>query len=57
MKSDSLYGWYEMLVKQLKTLTELIQSGLRDPIYHKIAVALITADVHNRDIVANLIAN
>ena len=41
----------------MKTLTELIQTGLKDPIYHKIAVALITADVHNRDIVANLIAN
>lgn len=30
---------------------------MKDPIYHKIAVALITADVHNRDIVSNLIAN
>ena len=57
VRSDSLYAWYEILVKQLKTLTELIQTGLKDPIYHKIAVALITADVHNRDIISNLIAN
>lgn len=56
-RSDSLFGWFEILVKQLKQLTEQIQAGFKDPIYHKIAVALITADVHNRDIVSNLIAN
>jgi len=43
-----------MLVKQLQMLTELIRSDLK-PLYHKVAVALITADVHNRDIVMNLV--
>lgn len=43
-----------MLVKQLQMLTELIRTELK-PLYHKIAVALITADVHNRDIIMNLI--
>jgi dynein heavy chain len=57
MKGDSLYVWYEILIKQLKNLTEQIQSGFKDPIYHKISVALITADVHNRDVVMNLISN
>lgn len=47
-------SWYDLLIKQLKQLTELIRTDLK-PLYHKIAVALITADVHNRDIVLNLI--
>lgn len=43
-----------MLIKQLQQITELIRTDLK-PIYHKIAVSLITADVHNRDIILNLI--
>jgi dynein heavy chain len=53
-KRDSLTQWYELLLKQLNQLTELIRTDLK-PLYHKIAVALITADVHNRDIISNLI--
>lgn len=49
-------GWYELLVKQLAQVTELIRTELK-PLYHKIIVALITADVHNRDIVKNLVDN
>ena len=37
-------------------MTELIRTELK-PLYHKIIIALITADVHNRDIILNLISN
>lgn len=56
VKRDSLNAWYELLVKQLQQVTELIRTELK-PLYHKIIVAMITADVHNRDIVLNLIQN
>ena len=55
VKRDSVTSWYERLIKQLTHLTELIRTDLK-PLYHKIAVALITADVHNRDIVSNIIS-
>ena len=55
VKRDSVTSWYELLIKQLTQLTELIRTDLK-PLYHKIAVALITADVHNRDIVSNIIS-
>lgn len=37
----------------MNKLIELVRSSL-DPVKHKIIVALITADVHNRDIIEEL---
>jgi dynein heavy chain len=42
-----------MVVKQLTELTSLIRGKL-DPVKRKILISLITADVHNRDIVQGL---
>jgi len=43
----------DMVVKQLTELTSLIRGKL-DPVKRKILISLITADVHNRDIVQGL---
>ena len=46
--------WYNNNMAQLEEMTEVIRSDLT-PVERKIAVALITADVHARDIVDTLI--
>lgn len=56
VRRDSLTQWYDLLVKQLQQLTEFIRGDL-STLYHRIAVALITADVHNRDIAQSLMQN
>lgn len=45
-----------LLKKQLSDLTELVRGDLQ-PIRRKILVALITQDVHQRDIVQTLFGN
>ena len=48
--SNSLDEWYAVNVSQLQTLVELVRGNLT-PLQRKVIVALITTDVHNRDIV------
>lgn len=50
---DSLAEWYNVNVDQLKQLTELVRGKLSS-IQRKIIVALVTTDVHARDIVGHL---
>lgn len=52
-ESDALAEWYQENVNQLKQLTELVRGKL-SPIQRKIIVALVTTDVHARDIVGQL---
>jgi len=51
--ANSVAEWLQINFIQLSQLTELVRSGLPD-IKHKIIVALITQDVHARDIIATL---
>lgn len=51
--SSSLAEWYNLNYRQLSQLTELVRGGLTQ-LKHKVIVALITQDVHARDIVENL---
>lgn len=53
VEPDALAEWYQENVKQLKQLTELVRGKL-SPIQRKIIVALVTTDVHARDIVGQL---
>ena len=50
----ALQDWLEVNVKQLSQLIELVRGNL-DSIRRKIIVALVTTDVHARDIVENLV--
>lgn len=50
---NSMAEWYQINFIQLSQLTELVRSALND-IKHKIIVALITQDVHARDIIETL---
>jgi dynein heavy chain len=50
-----MFDWQNVNYFQLEQLTEHVRAGL-EPIKHKIIVALITQDVHARDIVDNLVA-
>ena len=50
---DALNEWKEVNVKQLKELTFLVRGQLTS-LQRKIIVALVTTDVHARDIVENL---
>lgn len=50
----ALFEWLNINVLQLGQLTELVRSNL-DPIKHKIVVALITQDVHARDILEMMV--
>ena len=52
--SNSLLEWYEENVEQIQQLTELVRGKL-DPIKRKIIVALVTTDVHARDIIETLV--
>lgn len=49
----SLQDWYQVNVVQLTQLIDLVKGNL-DSVRRKIIVALITCDVHARDIVENL---
>lgn len=49
----ALQEWYEQNEKQLEGLTELVRGKL-DSLQRKIVVALVTTDVHARDIVDEL---
>ena len=51
--SDSLTEWFQTNIAQLNQLTELVRGELGD-IGRRTIEALITADVHNRDIVESL---
>ena len=53
--ANSMSTWLNINYIQLQDLTELVREGLAG-IAHKIIVALITVDVHNRDIIENLLA-
>lgn len=50
---DALNEWKEVNVKQLKELTILVRGHLTS-LQRKIIVALVTTDVHARDIIENL---
>ncbi|GMI17677.1 hypothetical protein TrLO_g10552 [Triparma laevis f. longispina] len=50
---NALNRWYNVNMAYLEELTELVRSDLT-PVERKIAVALVTADVHARDIVDTL---
>ncbi len=52
--SNALIEWYEENVAQIQQLTELVNTKL-DPIKRKIIVALVTNDVHARDIIEGLV--
>lgn len=49
-----MFDWQNVNYFQLEQLTEHVRSGLNS-IQHKIIVALITLDVHARDIIDNLV--
>jgi dynein heavy chain len=49
----SLQEWFEANEQQLATLTELVRGKLTN-LQRKIIVALVTTDVHARDIVEGL---
>jgi dynein heavy chain len=50
----SLQEWYDMNETQLGQLTELVRGNLSS-LKRKIIVALVTTDVHARDIIEDLI--
>lgn len=52
-KFDQMSRWYNVNMAYLEELTDLIRSNLSD-IERKICVALVTADVHCRDIVETM---
>lgn len=48
---DNLEDYKNMLIKQLEGLTGLISRPDLDPLKRRTLIALITQDVHNRDVV------
>jgi dynein heavy chain len=50
----ALLEWLSININQLSHLTELVRTNL-EPIKHKIVVALITQDVHARDILEMMV--
>ncbi len=50
----ALTDWYQVNVMQLTQLIDLVRGNL-DSVRRKIIVALITCDVHARDIVDSLV--
>jgi dynein heavy chain len=54
--ANALYDWYDLSVAQLQQLTGMVRGELQ-PIERRIIVALITTDVHNRDITERLANN
>ncbi len=57
MENDpsSLATWHSVNIGYLEKLTQMVSKGLK-PIEHKSIVALITQDVHCRDII-DILAN
>ncbi len=51
---EALEKWYEINIKQINDIMELIRSKLK-PIDRRKIVALVTTDVHNRDVIKRLI--
>ena len=51
---NSMMEWYEENLEQIQQLTELVRGRL-DPVERRIIVALVTTDVHARDIVEGLV--
>ena len=49
----TLKDWYEENVKEINFLIDLVRGNL-DSVRRKIIVALVTTDVHARDIIENL---
>ena len=52
-----MFDWAGINYEQLEHLTKLITQPNLDPIKHKCIVALITQDVHARDIIDDLCNN
>ena len=52
--ADSMQDWQMVNYFQLEQLSELIRSDLQ-PLQHKIVTSLYVSDVHNRDIVDQLV--
>ena len=52
--ANAMMEWYEENVAQIQQLTELVRGKL-DSVSRKIIVALVTTDVHARDIVESLV--
>mmetsp|Transcript_7627 Transcript_7627/g.14387 ORF Transcript_7627/g.14387 Transcript_7627/m.14387 type:complete len:3920 (+) Transcript_7627:928-12687(+) len=50
---EALSDWYDTLIGQLEELTQLVRSDL-DNIQRRNISALVTQDVHNRDIISKL---
>lgn len=50
----ALQDWFEQNVAQIEQLTALVRSDLKD-LERKVIVALVTTDVHARDIIEELI--
>jgi len=50
---NAIYDWYDTSVAQLQYLTIMVRGDL-NKILRKVIVALITTDVHNRDIIEKL---
>ena len=53
---ENLSDYYNLLLRQLSELTAMIRDPNLDPLKRKTLIALITQDVHNRDIVESLVA-
>lgn len=54
---DNLGDYYNLLLRQLSELTATIRDPNLDGLKRKTLIALITQDVHNRDIVDSLVQN
>jgi len=53
MNPLSLTDWYDVNVNQIEQLTTLVRSDLK-PLERKVIVALVTTDVHARDVIGDL---
>ncbi len=51
---NAMMEWYEENVEQIQHLTELVRGKL-DPVARRVIVALVTTDVHARDIIEGLV--
>lgn len=52
---DNLEDYFNSLIRQLSELTAMIRDPNLTPLKRKTLIALITQDVHNRDIVDSLV--
>ena len=53
---ENLEDYYNLLLRQLSELTAMIRDPNLDTLKRRTLIALITQDVHNRDIVDSLVA-